>query len=530
MLSNFISFAPLVLYPDVYHRISYTYEWIRDKICAYSRSPPTHYDCDNDGILYSAAPTQDPYSGMPSTSPAPTFDNAPILVEMKVGGKPWSITWYIMSEESSSSPLFNFDRSEFTSRFKIYLTEVDVLRPETNYYFEIFDFAQDGITGEVTIYLGTEPDDDKILAYSNLEDLGQFRRHRVEFVTSPDTFITRLSAAPAEVNSLAPIPPTITLSPAIQSTVIMVQVGIYSCSISTGWRVESVDGQIMFEKPVGSYVNDDMLHYYYSIDVEEGGDYNLVVTSFAPSGFHGEIIVFIGDELAESSIIAYHFGDTGSNFCLSGNSGLNDIVNFRASVDETFGIFPTQTPIVSDFLTSMNPSISPSINPKALELIRIKLLFYPQKVGWWVKDQFNGIVFGVTNEEHDGTQSLSIDSQRLEVDYGEKYYFFLNGTCGSCEGLVEVYIGTESAEESLIGKFETGADVFTVHHEFAFLVENSGALSIFPYVAPTLQPTSESRSDSGKSNMILRPTSGGDFLRITSMPATIISLAIVFLV
>lgn len=522
-----------MLYPDVYHRISYTYEWIRDKICAYSRSPPTHYGCDNDGVLYSAAPTQDPYSETPSTSPAPTFDNAPILVELKVGGKPWSIAWGIMSEESSSIPLFSFDPSEFTSRFKIYLTEVDVLRPETNYYFDIFDFAQDGITGEVTIYLGTEPDDDRILAYSNLEDLGQFRRHRIEFETSPSSFITRSSAAPAEFNLFAPIPPTTTLSPAIQSTVIMVQVSIYSCSIRTGWRVESVDGQIIFEKPVGSYVKDDLLHYYYSIDVEEGGEYKLVVTSLTPSGFQGEIIVFIGDELAESSIIAYHVGDVGSSYCLSNNSRLK-ILNFRASVDETIGIFPTQTPIVSDTVITMNPSSTPSFHPsssyqKSLELIRIKLLFYPQKVGWRVEDQFKEIVFEVNNEEHDGNQWLSIDSRRLEIAYGEEYYFFLNGTCGGCDGMVEVYIGTESAGESLISQFETGADLYTEHHKFAFLVDSSGALSIFPYVAPTLQPTSASRANSAKSYVTVGPTSGGDFLQVKSVVASIFYLTICFL-
>mmetsp|Transcript_15729 Transcript_15729/g.23153 ORF Transcript_15729/g.23153 Transcript_15729/m.23153 type:complete len:750 (+) Transcript_15729:102-2351(+) len=486
-----------VLYPDVYHRVSETYEWIRKTICSYSRNPPGDYGCDQDSILYSASPTQNPLSVMPSASQLPTFVNAPILVELKLGGKPWEIVWAIMSE-SSEIPLFWVQSGEYTSRFKIYFQEVNTLRPESDYYFEIFDFARDGISGEVTIYLGREPSDDMILAYRNLEDVGPFwpfRSSRIEFTTSPNNIITRPSAAPSRFSSVDPIRPTIPPGQATPSIIIMVQISIMSCSGTTGWRIESTDGQVLFERPVGSYVIDDLLDFYYSIEVVEGRDYRLVIRSVIEGGLDGEAIVFIGDELAESSIIAYYNENFASPFCFS-DTFYEHTINFRASTSETIGIFPTPAPTfpnptLSDTPTSLTSSFRPSY-PKALELIRIKLIFSLQKIGWWIKDRFGEVVFEV-NQEDAGNQWLSINARRLEIDYDEEYYFFLDGSCDNCDGFVQVYISTESAREKLIGKYDISPGAFTANHKFTFLVDSSGTLDITPS-APTMLPTSRPKT------------------------------------
>jgi secreted trypsin-like serine protease len=46
------------LHPGVYHRISYTYQWIRNNVCQLSKAPPDYLVCNTDAPMTSPAPSE----------------------------------------------------------------------------------------------------------------------------------------------------------------------------------------------------------------------------------------------------------------------------------------------------------------------------------------------------------------------------------------------------------------------------------------------------------------------------------------
>ena len=64
-------------YPAIFHRTSYSFDWIRDTICQASNSPPNYLDCSAGPRTSSPTETSSP----PSMAPAPTIGVVPAATE-----------------------------------------------------------------------------------------------------------------------------------------------------------------------------------------------------------------------------------------------------------------------------------------------------------------------------------------------------------------------------------------------------------------------------------------------------------------
>jgi hypothetical protein len=58
------------LHPGIYHRISYTYPWIRDSVCELSKAPPGYLFCKTEAPIAAPVPTSE--GRTPDPTPGPT--------------------------------------------------------------------------------------------------------------------------------------------------------------------------------------------------------------------------------------------------------------------------------------------------------------------------------------------------------------------------------------------------------------------------------------------------------------------------
>ena len=64
------------LHPGIYHRISYTYPWIRDSLCQLSKAPPAYLLCNTEAPITSPVPT----SGVPTPGPTQVATLGPTIL------------------------------------------------------------------------------------------------------------------------------------------------------------------------------------------------------------------------------------------------------------------------------------------------------------------------------------------------------------------------------------------------------------------------------------------------------------------
>ncbi|KAG7367516.1 trypsin [Nitzschia inconspicua] len=161
------------IFPGVAARVSFGYNWIQQWVCALdgdNEDTPTYFECKQNAT-FSPAPMSAPTT--PTTSPAPTMDVVPIIVNIHFDVYAEEIAW----------ALIDFDTGEIIDQrpYGFYKHENDVsetvlVRPGHVYTFTIKDIYGDGITcgGFYQIYAyGRESDTEKNMIVSATRFIGQ---------------------------------------------------------------------------------------------------------------------------------------------------------------------------------------------------------------------------------------------------------------------------------------------------------------------------------------------------------------------
>ena len=331
----------IALHPDFYARISEAYQWIRTTVCVHSSNPSADFDCDEEDLTFSAAPTETPPTGFPtaaSISAVPTYVTTPILLKLKLDAFPRQASWQIQTTGANPEIIIGGPYEKFGTYFE----EIHVLRPDTEYELVILGSRREGINGEVAVYLGSEQVDDMILAYTDMYEIGFFDEFSLRFTTSAGATGLIPSTSPSESPSMVPTGPSVSPSPTYLPILIMVQFKSIKDSRFTGWRIERTSGQVVHEVLPGFFRGNHPV-FLQGVEVNEDEKYRFIITDSKSRGFKGEAILFLGNVLVESAIVAYYDGPHGNFYEYQ--------LNFTASTDATIGVFPSTSPAPTNVVT-----------------------------------------------------------------------------------------------------------------------------------------------------------------------------------
>ncbi|KAI2498694.1 peptidase [Fragilaria crotonensis] len=530
------------LYPDFYSRVSASYPWIRSTVCALSTSPPERFNCDEEGFVFSAVPSADSPTAAPSTSPAgPEYDNAPILLRLTLDFDPTDISWLIQTTGDNSEIMIEHAKGEYESGYRTYFEPIDVLRPDTEYEFVIFDEWIGGVNGLITIFLGSEPLDGTILASADLYDVGPFYRFALRFNTSATSMHFAPSLPPTKFPSALPSQPSISSSPTFESTWIMVRFRTYADSRTTGWRIVTSSNNLIHEELPGFFRGHEPV-FLKSLQVNKGEDFKLIITDIEGFGFAGEAIVCLGNALDENTVLAYYQGSHGYFYDYE--------VPFTASANATLALFqsdnvPVSTPTVLWTPTSLwSPSIPwtpttlptapplPTLSPAptgSLVTVVVTVLTdrFPNETGWEISKPNGNVILLVDFGTY--TKARFLYKTPLELSYNE-YYILRIRTAKShgMTGEVAVYIGNTTEPQYLLASYSPPMPLFETSFTFQvklydFIAYPQNATAMSPsFLTATPTPVVSSSHVPTMSIQILTNSPVASSPTVTSAPSTAI--------
>jgi hypothetical protein len=319
-------------------------------VCRHSSDPPAYFRCEVGDLNSSKVPAKSPspsISASPSASAAPSYITTPILVKLKLDLDPSDVSWHIQDSGANPRILITSPAGEYHGTYSTYLEKIDILRPDTEYTLVLVNGVLGGLNGQITIFLGWEQRDDRILAYKDMYDCRVVDVVELRFTTSMNKTVFLPTGAPSEPPSVAPTGPSLSPSPTYISALVMVRFRTYTDSRTTGWRIQSTSGEIVHQEMPGFFRGHEPI-FLEGVQVNAGEDYIFVITDSDGIGFDGEAILFIGNVLDERTIIAYYEGFLGHFFEYP--------INFTASSNSTIALFPTLSPVVPSRASSRSPT------------------------------------------------------------------------------------------------------------------------------------------------------------------------------
>ena len=312
-------------------------------ICTHSTDPPAYFRCKVDSSKVPAESPTTSVSASPSSSVAPSYITTPVLLKLKLDLDPSDVSWHIQTIGANPRILVTSPAGEYHGTYSTYLEKIEVLRPDTKYKLVLVNGVRGGLNGQITIFLGWEQLDDNVLAYKDMYDIRVVDVVQLQFKTSMNATVFLPSGAPSEPPSMAPTGPTLSPSPTYVPALVMVRFRTYIDSRTTGWRIQTMSGEIVHKEMPGFFRGHEPI-FLEGVEVNAGEEYVFVITASDGIGFDGEAILFLGNVLEERTIIASYDGFLDHFFEYP--------INFTASLD-----FPTLSPLAPSRAHSRSPTL-----------------------------------------------------------------------------------------------------------------------------------------------------------------------------
>lgn len=145
-----------------------------------------------DGILPNTIPTPAPSSSSPTAptvSPAPTFQEVPVLFVITTDWYPSEIGWFVSQDEEV---VYEVATGTYDLNFSTYSVIVPLFL-SGEYQLTLTDSYGDGLEGNMTVYLGEEAADDRVLTFFD-GDMDNFTHfYTLNFLVSEDGVLTDIS-------------------------------------------------------------------------------------------------------------------------------------------------------------------------------------------------------------------------------------------------------------------------------------------------------------------------------------------------
>ena len=426
-------------FPGVYSRVSYFTDWIESNVCARATTPPSDFDCSNNG---SSAPTPSTTAQPPTPTPA-TGDLINVTVGIQLDDYPEEIGWRIDQLGLTVNEIIRVPAGVYRTPDSVVTRTVAVPKGEL-YSFAIFDVIGDGMCcqfgeGRYQVSLDTTDvnDADKIIIASR----GDFNYGKeYTFLASLDEDQPTGGSTNASTDG-----PFLT---------IQIQFDGYPSEI--GWILRSDVGVPSQTRIEGRQTTNTVAFRpprYYNASLA-----NQIVT---------ETIAIPPSNADYTFIMTDSFGD---GLCCENGTGYYKLWQGPAEDNVLLanGDLQGMSREVSDFTLSFSPNSSPSATntpasspaptvPLPTVDVRIDLQFdsYPEEMGWSIQDSnLNEIV-----KKPPGTYTTpnSQVSETVALASGQSYLFtmvdnFGDGMCcGNGNGTYYVYI--EEGNNSVLAVF-----------------------------------------------------------------------------
>ena len=450
---------------------------------------PARFKCDEQDFEFSSVPASSAPSILTPSPVVPAYETAPILLRLLLDVDPTDVSWRIQTTGENPEIIIEHPKGDYQGTYSTYFEEIGVLRPDTVYDFVLFDDCVGGLNGLITIYLGSEPLDGKILATADLYDIGPFHRVDLRFNTSANATGLFSSLSPTDTPSTSPSRPSISPSPTFEYTWIIVRIGTYVDARTTGWRIVTASNELVHEESPGFFRGHEPV-FLKSLQVKAGESFKLIITDIEGLGFTGEAIVFIGQVMDENTVIAYYDGYLHGFFS-------QYEVPFTASINATVNVFPsswepTWAPIAPRTELPA-PTVSPAPTGAPVTVVVTVLTdSSPLKTGWAIS-KTNGEVILFVDTGSYGKQFF-LYRRTLELSYDEFYVLSILDEYGDGNNSeILVYIGNVTEPRYLLASYYgTGSD--------DYLMPISFQVKLYDFITTsqnaTLRPTSATTAPS----------------------------------
>ena len=435
-------------------------------VCAYSTKMPTSFNCDDQDFVFSSVPASSAPSILTPSPVVPAYETTPILLRLLLDVDPTDVSWHIQTTGENPEILIENPKGDYQGTYSTYFEEIGVLRPDTVYDFVLFDDCVGGLNGMITIYLGSEPLEGKILATADLYDVGPFNRFDLRFNTSASATGLVSSLSPTDTPSTPPSQPGISPIQTFEYTWIFVRFRTYVDARTTGWRIVTASDEVVHEESPGFFRGHEPV-FLKSLQVNDGESFKLVITDIEGLGFTGEAIVFIGQVMDENTVIAYYDGDLHGFFS-------QYEVPFTASINATVDAFPspwepTWAPIAPG--TELpSPTVSPA--PTSAPVTVVVTVFtdsFPLDTGWAISKTDGEVIVFVDTGSY-GKQ-FSLYRRTVALSYDEFYVLSILDEVGDgMYGEILVYIGNVTEPRYLLASYD-GMDSYDYMAPISFQVK-----------------------------------------------------------
>ena len=170
------------------------------------------FQAGEDGIIPNVFPSEAPSSPpaapssgptAPTVSPAPPSHKVSVLFDITTDSRPKETGWLVyMGEEA----IYTVQNSTYTDNYTTYSTIVP-LTENRECQLTLTDTVGDGLTGDVTVYLGEEASADKVLAYFDGSSIYFSYSYTLDFVVSENATSTGVFPIAAPTPSPGPYDP-----------------------------------------------------------------------------------------------------------------------------------------------------------------------------------------------------------------------------------------------------------------------------------------------------------------------------------
>ena len=384
------SSAAFLIDPVIYARIEEEFDWIRFQVCRLSNDPPEYFGCDEGEVTFSPAPAS--ASSAPTFTPAPSREEIPVLVAVKLDAYGYETGWKIQDDNGFVFAQVLKGYSSIDQSNSI-VSKVVSLPRGVEFNFILLDSYGDGFDGRVVLYLGDEANNNKILGYCDASlDGGSdsfttifsfaFQAgedgiiHNVFSIGQPSGIQPTVSIRPSvsiqPSGSIQPsVSPSSSPAPSREEIPVLVSLELDTYGYETGWKIQDDKGFVVAQVLENIYRSYSSVSEIVSLprDVE----FNFVLSDSHGDGFDGRLVLYLGDEANNNKILGYYDASLeggsdsfGNIYSFAFQAGEDGIIHNVFPTDQLSRIQPTVSiqPLVSIQPSgSIQPSVSPSFAP-----------------------------------------------------------------------------------------------------------------------------------------------------------------------
>jgi hypothetical protein len=277
----------------------------------------------------------------PTPWPTPSGPTLPVLFEIYTDSWP-SETGFEVSLDGDV--VFALYPGTFTQGQTLY-SELVILADGEDYEVTLIDSFGDGLSSNFTVYLGEEPDDDKILAYYDGIETYFSSSFTMNFTVSEDSIINVTTYDPPLTE-----PPTPWPTPSGPTLPVLFEIYTDSWPSETGFEV-SLDGEVVFALYPGTFTQGQTL-YSELVILADGEDYEVTLIDSFGDGLSSNFTVYLGEEPDDDKILAYYDG-------IETYFSSSFTMNFTVSEDSIINVMTYDPPLTEPLASG---SLSPPCN------------------------------------------------------------------------------------------------------------------------------------------------------------------------